>query len=88
LSYRGCIPNLTIMAPLDEIELRNMVKTCADFNDCTTVLRYSRGTGYGHEKLQLLFGYQLENGELPKAEALAIGKVALFADHQLIEETQ
>lgn len=75
LSYLGCIPNLTIMAPSDEIELRNMVQTCADFDDGPTVLRYPRGTGYGVEKLQSLFGYTLgPNGELPSAESLPIGK--------------
>jgi 1-deoxy-D-xylulose-5-phosphate synthase len=74
LSYLGCIPNLTIMAPSDEIELRNMVKTCAEFDDGPTVLRYPRGTGYGPEKLQSLFGYKLENDEIPKAETIPIGK--------------
>jgi 1-deoxy-D-xylulose-5-phosphate synthase len=65
LAYMGCIPNLTIMAPSDEIELRNMVSTCAAFDDGPTVLRYPRGVGYGAEKLQSLFGYKLENDELP-----------------------
>lgn len=75
LSYLGCIPNLTIMAPSDEIELRNMVKTCADYNDGPTVLRYPRGTGYGIDKLRSLFGYQLSDDEmLPKAVPLPIGK--------------
>lgn len=75
LAYMGCIPNLTIMAPSDEIELKNMVKTCADFDSGPTVLRYPRGTGYGAEKLEKLFGYKLENGEIPaKGEALEIGK--------------
>lgn len=75
LAYMGCIPNLTIMSPSDEIELRNMVMTCADFNDGPTVLRYPRGTGYGAEKLQSLFGYKLENGEIPaRGEVIPIGK--------------
>ena len=65
LSYLGCIPNLNIMSPSDEIELRNMVATCAAFDDGPTVLRYPRGSGYGPEKLQELFGYELENGEIP-----------------------
>jgi len=65
LAYMGCIPNLTIMSPSDEIELKNMVKTCADFDDGPTVLRYPRGTGYGADKLQSLFGYELENDEIP-----------------------
>lgn len=65
LAYMGAIPNLTVMAPSDEIELRNMVKTCADYDDGPTVLRYPRGTGYGAETLQNVFGYELENGEVP-----------------------
>lgn len=75
LAYLGCIPNLTIMAPSDEIELRNMVSTCAAFDDGPTVLRYPRATGYGAEKLQKLFGYELEGGEIPaKGEVIPIGK--------------
>jgi 1-deoxy-D-xylulose-5-phosphate synthase len=75
LSYMGCIPNLTIMAPSDEIDLMNMVKTCADFDDGPTVLRYPRGNGYGIEKLQDLFGFKFENGEMPtKGVSLPIGK--------------
>lgn len=75
LSYLGCIPNLTIMAPSDEVELRNMVTTCAAYDDGPTVLRYPRGTGYGAEKLQSLFGYEFENGEVPtKGEKIPIGK--------------
>jgi len=75
LAYMGCIPNLTIMSPSDEIELRNMVATCADFDDGPTVLRYPRGNGYGAEVLQDLFGYKLEDGEIPAhGEVLPIGK--------------
>lgn len=65
LAYLGCIPNLTIMSPSDEIELRNMVATCAGFDDGPTVLRYPRGVGYGADKLQDLFGYELPDGEIP-----------------------
>merc|ERR1712224_638295 len=73
----GCIPNLTIMSPSDEIELKNMVMTCADFDDGPTVLRYPRGTGYGAEKLKSLFGYDLSksNDDIPeKGEVIPIGK--------------
>merc|ERR1719410_1797368 len=73
LAYLGCIPNLTIMAPSDEIELRNMVATCAAFDDGPIVLRYPRGAGYGLEKLNNLFGYDIE--EIPaKGTLLPIGK--------------
>ena len=60
------------MSPSDEIELRNMAMTCAEFDSGPIVLRYPRGVGYGAEKLQELFGYELENGEIPaKGECTA-----------------
>jgi len=76
LAYLGCIPNLTIMAPSDEMELRNMVATCAAFDDGPTVLRYPRGTGYGPDKLRDLFGYDIPVGaEVPTTgRILPIGK--------------
>ena len=49
--------------------------TQAAYNDGPTVMRYPRGTGYGAEKLQNLFGYKLKNGEIPaKGEVIPIGK--------------
>merc|ERR1719410_1859721 len=73
LAYLGCIPNLTIMSPSDEIELRNMVMTCAGIDGGPSVLRYPRGAGYGLEKLNNLFGYDIE--EIPaKGTLLPIGK--------------
>jgi 1-deoxy-D-xylulose-5-phosphate synthase len=78
LAYMGCIPNLTIMSPSDEIELRNMVMTCAEFDDGPTVLRYPRGVGYGAEKLQKLFGYELENGEIPAKGKFLIEHSSFF----------
>jgi len=75
LAYMGCVPNLTIMSPSDEIELRNMVQTAAEFDSGPIVLRYPRGVGYAADKLQSLFGYELENGEMPaKGTAIEIGK--------------
>jgi 1-deoxy-D-xylulose-5-phosphate synthase len=46
LSYLGCLPNMTIMAPKDEDELRHMVKTAIDFNG-PIAMRYPRGAGLG-----------------------------------------
>ncbi len=85
LAYMGCIPNLTIMSPSDEIELRNMVATCAAFDDGPTVLRYPRGVGYGAEKLQDLFGYELEDGEIPTKGEFTVGTcVKSYALHYII----
>lgn len=48
LAYFGCIPNLTVAAPRNEWELRQMMYTAAR-TDSPTVIRYPRGTGEGAE---------------------------------------
>ncbi|GMI32675.1 hypothetical protein TeGR_g12948, partial [Tetraparma gracilis] len=51
LAYLSCIPKLRIMAPSDELELRNAIVTAHGMDDGPSVVRYPRGTGYGLEKL-------------------------------------
>ena len=41
-----CIPNLTIAAPIDEVELRDMMYTAQLKADRPFVIRYPRGKGY------------------------------------------
>ncbi len=48
LAYFGCVPNLTIAAPSDEQELRNMMYT-ALHSGVPFVIRYPRGCGEGAE---------------------------------------
>jgi len=73
LAYLGCIPGLAILAPSDEVELKNMVQTVYEMDDRPSCLRYPRGSALGVEKLNDLFGYDLE--EVPeKGEVLPIGK--------------
>lgn len=45
-AYLRSMPKMTIMAPKDENELRNMLKTALDFNGPVSV-RYPRGSGLG-----------------------------------------
>ncbi len=49
LAYLGCLPNFTIMAPADEVELMHMVATAAAHNTGPIALRYPRGEGVGLE---------------------------------------
>jgi 1-deoxy-D-xylulose-5-phosphate synthase len=73
LSYLGAIPNLVIMAPSDEVELVNMVRTAHDHDAGPSVVRYPRGSGYGLKTLNSLFRYDLK--ELPSAGTVVpIGK--------------
>ncbi|MGQ9497875.1 MAG: 1-deoxy-D-xylulose-5-phosphate synthase [Desulfotomaculales bacterium] len=46
LAYLRIIPNIVVMAPKDENELRHMLKTALDF-DGPIAFRYPRGTGTG-----------------------------------------
>ncbi|MFA5955546.1 1-deoxy-D-xylulose-5-phosphate synthase [Hyphomicrobium sp.] len=47
LTFLGCLPNFTIMAPSDEAELYHMVATAASIDDGPSAFRYPRGEGSG-----------------------------------------
>ncbi|MDX2141941.1 MAG: 1-deoxy-D-xylulose-5-phosphate synthase [Rhodospirillaceae bacterium] len=47
LAYLGCLPNFTIMAAADELELMHMVATAAVHDSGPIALRYPRGEGLG-----------------------------------------
>jgi len=73
LAYLGCIPNIVICAPSDEVELRNMVQTIYELDTLPSALRFPRGSGLGLEKLNDLFGYDLAT--MPaRGTSLPVGK--------------
>ena len=45
IAYLNAIPNLTIISPMDEHELRNAMYWAADFTGGPVVIRYPRGIG-------------------------------------------
>ena len=45
IAYLNAIPNLTIISPMDEHELRNAMYWAVDFTDEPVVMRYPRGLG-------------------------------------------
>ncbi len=47
LAYLCCLPNFTVMAPSDEVELMHMVATAAAHDSGPIALRYPRGEGQG-----------------------------------------
>ncbi len=47
LSYLRCIPNMVIMAPSDENELRDMLYTSVQLKNCPVAIRYPRGNSLG-----------------------------------------
>ncbi|MEM8833193.1 MAG: 1-deoxy-D-xylulose-5-phosphate synthase, partial [Pseudomonadota bacterium] len=49
IAYLGCLPNMTLMAAADEVELMHMVTTAAAYDDGPIAFRYPRGEGLGLE---------------------------------------
>merc|ERR1719311_177820 len=76
LAYLGCIPGLAILAPSDEVELMNMLRTSHAIDSYPSALRYPRGVGLGLEKLNDYFGYDLD--EIPASgKAVTNGEVGV-----------
>jgi 1-deoxy-D-xylulose-5-phosphate synthase len=72
LSYLRIIPNMSIMAPKDEDELRHMLFTALDFQG-PVAIRYPRGKGVG-----VSMDGELVKIPLGKAEVLTRGKDLLI----------
>jgi 1-deoxy-D-xylulose-5-phosphate synthase len=49
IAYLGCIPDMVLMAPSDEVELAHMVATAAAFDEGPIALRFPRGEGLGEQ---------------------------------------
>ncbi len=89
LSYLRCVPNLTVMAPSDENECRQMLSTAYHL-DTPSAVRYPRGTGPGVEVQKDLQTIPVGKGEVrrqgSKIAILAFGSMlapALRAAEQL-----
>ena len=63
LSYLRAIPNMVVMAPKDEGELRHMLFTALQ-HDGPIALRYPRGAGYGVSLSEPLKAIPLGSGEI------------------------
>lgn len=75
LAYFGCVPNLTIAVPRNELMLRNMMYTALN-TDTPTVIRYPRGIGCGVEWRDMAF----ESVDIGRGECLREGDdVAILA---------
>jgi 1-deoxy-D-xylulose-5-phosphate synthase len=89
LSYLRCIPNITVMAPADENECRQMLYTAFQLNTPSAV-RYPRGTGPGVAISNEMSALPIGKGELRRkgrrVAILAFGTMlapALAAAEQL-----
>ncbi len=84
ISYLRCLPNITIMAPKDENELRHMLKTALHRIDGPVAIRYPRGAGVGVATSELLHPLPVGRGETLRSGAdvaiLALGAMVLPAE--------
>jgi 1-deoxy-D-xylulose-5-phosphate synthase len=77
LAYMRCVPNMTVAAPMNEEELRNMMYTAQSGNKGPFVIRYPRGRGVIPEwktpfkELEIGKGRMIRDGKL--AAIISIG---------------
>ncbi len=84
LAYLRLIPDMLIMAPKDEAELRNMLFTAVEHHKGPAAIRYPRGSALG---VPLKNGFDLI--ELGKGERLSKGKdVAILAVGSMVNYAQ
>lgn len=81
LSYLRLIPNMVIMAPKDEAELRNMLFTAVEYKKGPVALRYPRGSAIGVELKE-----EFELLPVGKAEVIQEGSdVAILAVGNMVQ---
>lgn len=85
LAYLGCLPDIIIMAPAEELDLQNMIETMYTIDHLPSAVRFPRGSGYGWDVLQDVFGYTKEDKALADATATSTAtsvSLAALADQQ------
>ncbi|MDP3147556.1 MAG: 1-deoxy-D-xylulose-5-phosphate synthase [Ignavibacteria bacterium] len=83
LTYLRLIPQMVIMAPKDEAELRNMLYTAVEYNAGPVAVRYPRGSAIGvelkesFEKIPIGTSERITPGD--DVALLAVGSMVQFA---------
>ncbi|MBW3631978.1 MAG: 1-deoxy-D-xylulose-5-phosphate synthase [Chloroflexi bacterium] len=84
LTYLRCLPNMTVMAPKDENELRHMLTTALRDIDGPVAIRYPRGSGVGAPMADPLHPVPIGRGEIIRSGSdvaiLALGAMVLPAE--------
>ena len=83
-AYLIPMPNMTVMAPKDENELRHMLRTAIEYNDGPISLRYPRGSGVGADLSE-----PLHTLPIGKAETLREGSdLTIWAIGSMVAEAE
>lgn len=90
IAYMRCIPNMVVFAPMNEIELRNIMYTAQlDEFSHPIAIRYPRGNGViadwrkSFEKIEIGTGRKLKDGE--EVAILSLGHAGNFATRAIRE---
>ena len=87
LSFLRCIPNMTVMAPADEDECRQMLFTAFQQNGPSAV-RYPRGTGPGVAIAQQMTALPVGKGVVRRESAAPSGRrIAVLAFGSMVSPT-
>ncbi|RKP56510.1 1-deoxy-D-xylulose-5-phosphate synthase [Pararobbsia silviterrae] len=79
IAYLRCVPNMTVMAPADENECRQMLHTGLSIEGPTAV-RYPRGAGTGVETVKHLAALPVGKGVVVRESAKPAGhRIAILA---------
>ena len=79
ISYLRCIPNMIISAPMNEVELRNLMFTAQSKNKAPFTIRYPRGKAMGlkypksFKKIIIGTGRELKKGK--KIACISVGHI-------------
>jgi 1-deoxy-D-xylulose-5-phosphate synthase len=78
IAYLRCIPNMSVMAPADENECRQLLYTAFRQNHPTAV-RYPRGSGVGVDVLEKMTELPFGKGELRRQSTSRSQRIAILA---------
>lgn len=88
LAFMRCIPNMTVMAPADENESRQMLYTAARLGTPAAV-RYPRGAGTGVATVKQMTGVPVGKGEVRRESTRPSGqRIAILAYGSMVAPSE
>ena len=87
LSYLRCIPNMTVMAPSDENECRQMLYTAFTL-DTPSAVRYPRGGGTGAAVERAMTALPVGKAEIRRESGRHSNRIALLAFGSVVPHAQ
>ncbi len=84
LSYLRCVPNMTVMAPADENECRQMLYTAYTL-DTPAAVRYPRGSGPGVALAAAMTALPVGKGEVRRTTSRRTNRIAILAFGSMVQ---